>query len=415
MCWVPPGHGKARTGATALLAAHQGRSMLRRAPLGHRRASTLVSSPLQAARGWEEARAPCRPIEREYGLHDQERVEEAAPGEDDGKEEDDTIRGKDQESNVWGSDPAVDPGATLKLFPMGGWGKTTAQQQVLVNPTQEEDGEQHTPGQGDTDEASVALSQTHVFGQGTEIVSETEDNNRETSEKKSSPSAGNKQFQVQQFDQLDQLDQPTHQSGEGAAGILRPAMEGEDLHKSSASPKKLGKIIGKDPQFVDWGKDNRDKFYSLTEESDLSSGDHSFGGSDDSETSEAENKSSSNEPTVRQLRRQRKSVKSRPSSQEGLENSTSTGGRTLKWDYSVIGLADSSTISNQGLANGNKETDTGPPIYNSSTMGTDAGMLKSIYSSIKELQTETRIESRRARIATKGLQGTVRKVAKSCT
>ncbi|KAJ1106614.1 hypothetical protein NDU88_004015 [Pleurodeles waltl] len=181
--------------------------------------------------------------------------------------------------------------------------------------------------------------------QGTETVLETEDNNRETSEKKSSPSAGNKQFQVQQFDQLDQ---PTHQSGEGAAGISRPAMEGEDLHKSSASPKKWGKIIGKDPQFVDWGKDSIDKFYSLTEESDLRSCDHSFGGSDDSETSEAENESSSNEPTVRQLRRQWKSVKSRPCSQEGLENSTSTGGRTLKWDYSGIGLADSSSISNQG-------------------------------------------------------------------
>ncbi|KAJ1143411.1 hypothetical protein NDU88_009720 [Pleurodeles waltl] len=119
-------------------------------------------------------------------------------------------------------------------------------------------------------------------------------------------------------------------SGEGAASISRPATEGENLHKSSASPKRWGKITGKDPQFVDWGKDNSDKFYSLTEESDLSSGDHSFGGSDDSETSEAENISSSNEPTVRQLRRQRKSVKSRPCSQEGLENSTSTGGRTLK-------------------------------------------------------------------------------------
>ncbi|KAJ1113970.1 hypothetical protein NDU88_002210 [Pleurodeles waltl] len=248
--------------------------------------------------------------------------------------------------------------------------------------------------------------------QGTEIVSETEDNNRETREKKSSPPAGNKQSQVQQFDQLEQL---VYQSGEGAANISRPAMEGENLHKSSASPKRRGKIIGKDPQFVDWGKDNSDKFYSLTEESDLSSGDHSFGGSDDSETSEVENKSSSNEPTVRQLRRQRKSVKSQPCFQEGLENSTSTGGRTLKWDYSGIGLADSSSISNQGLVNGNKETDTGPPIYNSSTMGTDAGMLQSIYSSIKELQTETRLESRRARIATKRLQGTVRKVAKSCT
>ncbi|KAJ1209232.1 hypothetical protein NDU88_004610 [Pleurodeles waltl] len=61
------------------------------------------------------------------------------------------------------------------------------------------------------------------------------------------------------------------------------------------------------------------------------------------------------------------------------------------------------------------ETDMGAPAGNAYAMGTKAGILQSIYSSIKELQTETRIESRRARIATKRLQGTVRKVAKSCT
>ncbi|KAJ1101568.1 hypothetical protein NDU88_006635 [Pleurodeles waltl] len=42
-------------------------------------------------------------------------------------------------------------------------------------------------------------------------------------------------------------------------------------------------------------------------------------------------------------------------------------------------------------------------------------MLQSIYNSIKELQAEARVESRCARVATKRLQGTVRKVAKSCT
>ncbi|KAJ1108104.1 hypothetical protein NDU88_005486 [Pleurodeles waltl] len=246
--------------------------------------------------------------------------------------------------------------------------------------------------------------------QGIESVSEIEDNHRETREKELCPPAGNKQSQVQQFDQFEQLE---NQGGEGVVSISRPATEGENLHKSSASPKKWGKITGKDPQFVDWGKDNSDKFYSLTVESDLSSGDHSFGGSDDSERLEAENKSSSNEPTVQQLRRHRKSVKIRPCSHESLENLTSTGGRTLKWDYSGIGLADSTSITNQGSVNGNKEPDVGLPTYNSSMMGAEAGMLQSIYSSIKELQTETRIESQRARIATKRLQGTVRKVAKS--
>ncbi|KAJ1132185.1 hypothetical protein NDU88_010512 [Pleurodeles waltl] len=86
-------------------------------------------------------------------------------------------------------------------------------------------------------------------------------------------------------------------------------------------------------------------------------------------------------------------------------------GRTLKWDYSGIGLADTPTIGNQGPVNDKIEIDTGAPAGNAGNayaMGTEAGILQSIYSSIKELQIETRIERRRARIATKRLQGTVR-------
>ncbi|KAJ1172836.1 hypothetical protein NDU88_004678 [Pleurodeles waltl] len=211
------------------------------------------------------------------------------------------------------------------------------------------------------------------FRQGIESVPELEDNHRETREKELGPPTENKQLQVQQYDRSERLE---HQDGEGGVCILRPATEGENSHKVLASTKKLGKIAGKDPQFVEWGKDNSDKFYSLTEESDLSSGDHSLGGSEDSETSETEDKSSSNEPTVRQLRRHRKSVKTRPCSQGSPENPTSTGSRSLKWDYSGIGLADSSSITNQGSANGNKETDTGPSTYSSSAMGAEAGMLQ---------------------------------------
>ncbi|KAJ1127395.1 hypothetical protein NDU88_005797 [Pleurodeles waltl] len=193
------------------------------------------------------------------------------------------------------------------------------------------------------------------------------------------------------------------------------ALEREDLHKPLGSPKRWGKTTGKEPQLMDWGKDSSDKFYSLTEESDLSSIDHSSGESEDSETSQAGNKSSSNEHTVRQVRRQRKPGKTRPAPLEGFENSTSMSGRTLKWDYSGIGLVDTPTMSKQDSVNGKMETDVGAPAGNSSMMGTEAVILQSIYSSIKELQTETRIESRCARIATKRLQGTVRKVAKSCT
>ncbi|KAJ1188575.1 hypothetical protein NDU88_005334 [Pleurodeles waltl] len=167
--------------------------------------------------------------------------------------------------------------------------------------------------------------------QGIESMPESEDNQREAREKNSGSSTEIKQPQAQQFDWSEQLE---HRDGEGGASILRPTTEEENLHKILSNTKTLGKIAGKDPQLVEWGKDNSDKFYSLTEESDLSSGDHSFGGSEDSETSETEDKTSSNEPTVRQLRRQRKSVKARPCAQGSPENPSSTGGRTLKWDYS---------------------------------------------------------------------------------
>ncbi|KAJ1104337.1 hypothetical protein NDU88_001749 [Pleurodeles waltl] len=178
--------------------------------------------------------------------------------------------------------------------------------------------------------------------------------------------------------------------------------------------------MGKNSLLTDWGKDSSDKFYSLTEESDLSSADRSFSESDESKTSEAGNKSLNCEFTVRQIR-QRKPAKPRSGSQEGLENTASMSGRTLRWDYSGISLADTPTAGNQGLANDKNESDMGASagdtgnLVNTHANGTEAGILQPIYNSIKELQTETRIESRRARIATKKLQGSVRKVAKSCT
>ncbi|KAJ1165467.1 hypothetical protein NDU88_005895 [Pleurodeles waltl] len=85
----------------------------------------------------------------------------------------------------------------------------------------------------------------------------------------------------------------------------------------------------------------------LKEESDLGSADCSFSETDESETSEEGNKSPSGEFTVRKVR-QRKCVKSRSGSQEGSENMASMSSRTLRWDYSGIGLADTPTVGNQG-------------------------------------------------------------------
>ncbi|KAJ1190928.1 hypothetical protein NDU88_000247 [Pleurodeles waltl] len=218
--------------------------------------------------------------------------------------------------------------------------------------------------------------------------------------------------------QIQQLDRSKHwgdQSEEETISLTGSAVKNDGSTNPIESPKKQDKTS----LLTDWGKDNSDKFYSLTEESDLSSADCSLSESDESESYEAGNKSLYCEFTVRQIR-QRRSAKPHSDFQECHENAASTSGRTLRWDYSGISLADTPTAGNQGSVNDRKESDMGASagdivnLVNTHANGTEAGILQSIYNSIKQLQTETRIESRRARIATKKLQGSVRKVAKSC-
>ncbi|KAJ1081157.1 hypothetical protein NDU88_001340 [Pleurodeles waltl] len=245
----------------------------------------------------------------------------------------------------------------------------------------------------------------------TAFLSDTQDINRVVREKVYGP-PGNGQLQIQQ------LDRSKHwgdQSEEETISITGPAVKNDGSTNPIESPKKQDNIS----LLTDWGKDNSDKFYSLTEESDLSSADRSLSESDESESYEAGNKSLNCEFTVRHIR-QRRSAKPHSDSQECHENAASMSGRTLRWDYSGISLADTPTAGNQGSVNDRNESDMGASagdignLVNTHVNGTDAGILQSIYNSIKELQSETRIESRRARIATKKLQGSVRKVAKSC-
>ncbi|KAJ1189834.1 hypothetical protein NDU88_006576 [Pleurodeles waltl] len=245
--------------------------------------------------------------------------------------------------------------------------------------------------------------------QGSEDLSGVLDNSTVIRRKESGTLAGKEQPQAQP-----QAQRSEDQTRVGVTSAPSATSGIKECQNVSVNPKRRDKITEKDLKTSDWAKDSSDKFYSLTEESDLSSGEHSFSESGSSETSETGNKSSSNEPTVRQLRRRRKCTKVRPDPQEGLEFPTSTGSRTLKWDYSGIRLTDTPTTSGQELVNNNMEGSTGSPASCMCLAGSDSGMLQSIYNSIKELQTETRIESRRARVATKRLQGTVRKVAKSC-
>ncbi|KAJ1186911.1 hypothetical protein NDU88_003691 [Pleurodeles waltl] len=114
--------------------------------------------------------------------------------------------------------------------------------------------------------------------------------------------------------------------------------------------------------------------------------------------------------TVRQLRRKSKGL---DPSRDNAESSAPTR-KALKWDYSGTNLM--STVEahpSQNATKGAEESVYGP-AHTIVDRHTDSEMLQSIYNSIKELQTETRVESRRARLATKQLQGTVHKVVKSC-
>ncbi|KAJ1164199.1 hypothetical protein NDU88_004644 [Pleurodeles waltl] len=232
--------------------------------------------------------------------------------------------------------------------------------------------------------------------QGSEDLAGIGDSSTVIREKEGGPLARKEQLQVQPQGQRSE-----NQTRVGATSIPSSTLGIEEMQKIPSSPKGWKKVIEKDLKSSDWAKDSSDKCYSLTEDSDLSSGEHSLSESGSSETSETGNKSSSNEPTVRQLRRQWKFTKIRPSPQEGFEIPTSTGGRTLKWDYSGIGLTDTPTTSSQELVNNNMEGNIGGTASNTCSAGADSGMLQSINNSIKDLQTEIRIESRRARVATK--------------
>ncbi|KAJ1084727.1 hypothetical protein NDU88_004873 [Pleurodeles waltl] len=248
-------------------------------------------------------------------------------------------------------------------------------------------------------------------------MSENQDISREATRKVLSL-CENGQLQTQQVEQCEQADLQNKGKPGGLSGYT--AEENEPANPPG-SPKIRDQIMGegKNLQLIDWGRESSDKFYSLTEESDLGSADCSFSETDESEISETGNKSASGECTVRKAR-QRKSVKSRSGLQEGSESMASRNGRSLRWDYTGINLADTSTGGNQSSAKDKNGSDPGPAAGEIGAtgrnyeIGTDVGILQSIYSSMKELQMETRIDSHRARVATKRLQGSVRKVAKSC-
>ncbi|KAJ1164286.1 hypothetical protein NDU88_004731 [Pleurodeles waltl] len=109
-------------------------------------------------------------------------------------------------------------------------------------------------------------------------------------------------------------------------------------------------------------------------------------------------------------------MKSRTGSTSGVD-SPERSAATLKWDYSGIRLVSlgKEFKESKDILSSNAGTDENcqNELINN-LVSSDTKMLQLIYGTVRELQTETRAESRRARMATKQLQATVRKVVKSC-
>ncbi|KAJ1156173.1 hypothetical protein NDU88_008897 [Pleurodeles waltl] len=159
--------------------------------------------------------------------------------------------------------------------------------------------------------------------------------------------------------------------------------------------------------------DCEDKFYSLTEDSEAISSGCNQSVEEGSTSSESESVSSVAGPKVQPQRRHRRSIKSRSGSTGGAELSGQSA-RALKWDYSGTRSTGLEKVSKFDLLPKADGVEDGQ-VPSTNATSTDTKMLQMIYDTIRELQIETRPESRRARIATKQLQGTVRKVTRPCT
>ncbi|KAJ1156228.1 hypothetical protein NDU88_008952 [Pleurodeles waltl] len=171
--------------------------------------------------------------------------------------------------------------------------------------------------------------------------------------------------------------------------------------------------IGRSKKVLDWSRDGGDKFYSLTEDSEASSSGCNQSVAAGSTPSGSESASSAAESTGWPQRRQLRCIKTRSGSMGGVEP-LGRSTKALKWDHlgtRLTGLEKDSKFDPPTNIDGGDDCQ----VLSNSATGTWAKMLQVIYDAIRELQTETRAESRRARNATKHLQGAVRKAVKSCT
>ncbi|KAJ1199011.1 hypothetical protein NDU88_002849 [Pleurodeles waltl] len=156
-----------------------------------------------------------------------------------------------------------------------------------------------------------------------------------------------------------------------------------------------------------WLKDGGDKFYSLMEESEAVSSGYDLNKEGGSSLSEAESLTESLSPvvgpTVQPQRRHHKCIKSRT----GSVGVTDSPAATLKWDYSGIRLSQSErslqSPSNTAFTLNLTVSENCPDEQANNMANSDTKMFQLIYGNMRELQTETQAENRKACVATKQL------------
>ncbi|KAJ1200212.1 hypothetical protein NDU88_004038 [Pleurodeles waltl] len=189
---------------------------------------------------------------------------------------------------------------------------------------------------------------------------------------------------------------------------------GEDVAKDWTFETRKVENEGKN---TDWSKDGGDKFYSLMEESEAVSSGCDRSEEDGNASSTAESLSSAVGPTVRPQQWPRKRINSRIGAGI-IGDSPEEYAEMLKWDYSGIRLSqprkDSKVPKDTSLIPNSTEGEKFTDGQTNNMASADTKLLHLIYGTVRELQMETRAESRRARMATKQLQVAVRKIAKSC-
>ncbi|KAJ1144092.1 hypothetical protein NDU88_010394 [Pleurodeles waltl] len=199
----------------------------------------------------------------------------------------------------------------------------------------------------------------------------------------------------------------SHINGISTRNSTEPILDGGQIAEGQA--EEIGKTEWNEKN-TDWSKEGGDTFYSLTKDSEAISSGCNQSEDEESLSSEIETSlSSAVGPTVKHQQRQRRCTKEISGSV-----ASGRGAATLKWDYSGIRLLSQekgpeTLLFANGVRGENRDDDSTGNIGS-----TDKTMLQLIYGMINERQIETRTESRRARMATKQLQVTVLKVAKTC-